>query len=322
MGRRRPLMVCKKWEAAKEGGRRAENSVQRELTKLGKRAKKGATKNEQKDVKNLVINLVNVHGLTKPKILELEQLLARECDFMCLTETQQIYDRYELSKGIGKIESMREKKDKKGGALLLMYKIENLFGVNKVQTSHSDVLHVAIQVAREVLHIVLVYFSVVSNQEHKVRNETIKKEVEKIIAKVKEEHEAIMILGDFNEHIGSLGKQREDENGRTVLEWINEYGMILLNLDEGCNGLFTWQRREQRSVIDFVMVNNTCYEWFEEMIIDEDQEKFDLLDHNMITVILKLPVMKNKNFNRGKAKVVEYYKTNEEALQKYADEVC
>ena len=52
----------------------------------------------------------------------------------------------------------------------------------------------------------IVYFSVVNKHEDKKRNERIKKEVEKIIVNVEEEHEALMILGNFNGHITGLGK--------------------------------------------------------------------------------------------------------------------
>ena len=34
--------------------------------------------------------------------------------------------------------------------------------------------------------------------------------------------ETIRVLGDFNGHIGLIGKHKNDENGRTVLEWMNE----------------------------------------------------------------------------------------------------
>ena len=147
-----------------------------------------------------------------------------------------------------------------------MYKSESLYDVSKEQTSNNDILHAVVKVGGEMLHVVLLYFSVISKQEDKVRNAKIKKEVEKIIVQVKEEQQAVMILGDFNGHISGLGKQREDETGRTVLEWINEHAMILLNMDDRCTGLFTWQRKDQTSAIDFVMMNNKCYAWFEETV--------------------------------------------------------
>ena len=103
---------------------------------------------------------------------------------------------------------------------------------------------------------------------------------------------------------------------------MNEYALILLNMDGRCKGQITWQRKDQQSVIDFVIVNGRCYKWFEEMIIDEDREKFDLSDHNMITVSMKIPDGKNLNFTQGKEDVVEYYKTDEETLKEFAEEVC
>ena len=113
------------------------------------------------------MNLVNVQGLTKPKLIELEQLLRTDCDLMCLTETQQKYEKLELSSGIEKVDSMREEKDKKGGGLLLMYKSGSLYEVSKVQTSNNDILHAVVKVGGEILHVVLLYFSVISKQEDK-----------------------------------------------------------------------------------------------------------------------------------------------------------
>ena len=44
---------------------------------------------------------------------------------------------------------------------------------------------------------------------------------------------------------------------KTVLEWMNEYGLMLLNMDERCKGEFTWQRKEQQRV----NVNNMSTTW-------------------------------------------------------------
>ena len=56
------------------------------------------------------------------------------------------------------------------------------------------------------------------------------------------------------------------------------------------------------------------------MNIDEDREKFDLSDRNMITFSMKLPDGKSPNFTHGKEKTVEYYKTDEEALNEFVEE--
>ena len=83
----------------------------------------------------------------------------------------------------------------------------------------------------KLLRLVLVYFSVVKAPRDKERNLKIKKEIEMIIENSQGRQEALMVLGDFNGHTGLLGDQREDENGRTVLEWMNSLNMILLNMD-------------------------------------------------------------------------------------------
>ena len=69
-----------------------------------------------------MIRLVNVQGLTKPKVVELEKLLMEKCELVCLTETQQKYKKVTFSKGINTVDSMRKSTDKKGGGLLMMYK--------------------------------------------------------------------------------------------------------------------------------------------------------------------------------------------------------
>ena len=48
------------------------------------------------------------------------------------------------------------------------------------------------------------------------------------------EDEALAIIGDFNGHIGILGEQSLDKNGQVLLEWMNNYSLILLNCDDEC----------------------------------------------------------------------------------------
>ena len=63
------------------------------------------------------------------------------------------------------------------------------------------------------------------------------------------------VLGDFNGHLGYLGEQEENENGKQINKFIEETGLLLMNIDTKCTGVYTWERGQQRSVIDLVMVN-------------------------------------------------------------------
>ena len=45
-------------------------------------------------------------------------------------------------------------------------------------------------------------------------------------------------MRDFNCHLGFLGYQEENENGRMIMEFIDGNNLILLNSDEKCQGTF------------------------------------------------------------------------------------
>ena len=60
--------------------------------------------------------------------------------------------------------------------------------------------------------------------------------------------------------------------------------LILLNIDSRCEGTYTWQRGEQKSAIDLIMVNQCGYKKFEEMEVNEKREIYDLSDHCMVRI--------------------------------------
>ena len=82
-----------------------------------------------------------------------------------------------------------------------------------------------------------------------------------------------MVLGDFNGHIGFIGPQNLNYNGNNVLNLIEKWNLILLNGDEKCEGVITRRQRIIGSAIDFILVNQEMYNFFESMNIDEDKEK-------------------------------------------------
>ena len=141
-----------------------------------------------------------------------------------------------------------------------------------------------------------------------------------ILSKVEESNESLILLGDFNGHIDMLGYQKQDENGRVVVELINDFGLSLLNLDEACQGMYTWGRLEQKSAIDFVLVNKKAYENFQSLHIDESREILDISDHCTLTSRFRIPTEK-VNFKRGKTICKTYYKTDEESLEQFSDEM-
>ena len=46
------------------------------------------------------------------------------------------------------------------------------------------------------------------------------------ILKDKEE-KPVLLLGDFNGHVGFLGDQKLDVNGKLILEWLDKYDLTM-----------------------------------------------------------------------------------------------
>ena len=63
--------------------------------------------------------------------------------------------------------------------------------------------------------IIPVYLSVLRGEEEKQNNQMIKKEIKKQILK-SDEDEAVFLLGDFNEHTGTIGEQQQNYYGKLL----------------------------------------------------------------------------------------------------------
>jgi len=158
------------------------------------------------------------------------------------------------------------------------------------------------------IKIIVVYFAVKSSKGSEERNRKIQSEIESV---VEDENDPLLIIGDFNGHMNELGEQCEDINGRMVKRFINDYGLILMNLDEKCEGVTTWQRGEQKSVIDYALVNVKMYNLIEGLKIDEDEEIMDISDHKLFDIKLRIEECKpTKKSGNGQREAICLYKVN------------
>ena len=107
-------------------------------------------------------------------------------------------------------------------------------------------------------------------------------------------------------------------NGKLINKMIQEEDLILLNIDSRCKGTYTWQRGEQKSAIDLIMVNQCGYEKFEEMEVDEKREIYDLSDHCMVRLSLKRKKNKQK---KKKEETIEKYRLSQRRMNNYKKEV-
>ena len=91
----------------------------------------------------------------------------------------------------------------------------------------------------------------------------------------------MLIVGDYNGHAGFKGKQRIDSNVKMIIDWMKKYKLTMLN-DVKCEGVCTWSRNYQKSVIDYALATDKFYEKYYKMKIDEEQEEIDISDHNLL----------------------------------------
>ena len=196
---------------------------------------------------------INIQGLTNDKMVELQQFVEKKNDVMLLVETHLMYDKIkEINKDIRRIDKYRTEGDKKGGGLSIIFNKKTKMLINEEKHNNPDIMVINLNDRSIKIKIVLVYFSVRGKPEDRIRNSKIKQDIEKILQNW---DKPLILIGDFNGHIQGIGYQREDENGRIILDFVGRYKLNLLNLDERCIGEATWENKGRRSTIDFVLVN-------------------------------------------------------------------
>ena len=124
----------------------------------------------------------------------------------------------------------------------------------------------------------------------------------------------VIVMGDFNAHVGFLGRQDINQNGRMMLDFMDRWNFIMLNADDRCEGVVTRKQRGEESVLDYILISRMVYARFRCMVVDENKFKYDLSDHCLLIVELELDNkqgIENTENSQGK-----YYKTNSLELEK------
>ena len=122
---------------------------------------------------------------------------------LCLTETHQKVDGLNLSKGLLKIKSHRERTDKKGVGLMVIYSCCEDIEIEKIETKHKDIMLAKCRIFNLKFKMRIVYFSAGNLEADRNRNNLMRIECEEIMSNAKKE-ESFMILGDFNGHLGFI----------------------------------------------------------------------------------------------------------------------
>ena len=259
------------------------------------------------------VKLINIQGLTKEKGVEVEELLLKENDYeiniLCLVETHQKYKKVDFSDDVINVDKMRKLEDKKGGGLTVLMNRNSFCELNEQECKNSDILLVNAIIKNVTIKLILVYVDV----KDKLRYEILMRQLDSELDKIKD-GEKVILLGDFNGHIGFLGPQTLNHNGEKLLNLAEKWNLIILNGDSNCKGEITRRQGEIESTIDFILVNQAMYMFFETMTVDESKEKFDLSDHCLLEANFKMEMICKRG---NKQRIVErdFYKTDCDILR-------
>ena len=269
--------------------------------------------------------MANIQCLNQDKYTILEEAYLADGNvhnIICLTETQLKEDNIRMGENVISYNAMRDAKgdEKKGGGLMILHRKNKRINFEKIENRNKNLLEMEGECYGLKIRIVLAYFDTDKSKEGgQKRNKALQTEIEKTMKKAKEKDEAILVLGDFNGHIGLLGHQKQNQHGKVILKWIEEDGLTLLNLDEKCEGVYTWSRGDQKSVIDYALVNRKMYNHFVEMKIDENKEEFEESDHHLISIKFKFQKKGEKRKNKWIKR--EYFTTNKSALKVFREKL-
>ena len=226
-----------------------------------------------------------MQGITIAKSIELSRLVKEERMILGLTETQDRYGRIDWPKDISSWEQYREMNDKKGGGLAVIG-LSHMFkeNIEMKESKCKDIMNIEFEINKgKVIKIFIVYIDV----KDKVRNAGIYGQLNKLMEEVGEE-EKVVVMGDFNSHIGFIGEQELNYNGRIMLDFIDRWNLIMLNADDRCVGVVTRKQRGEESVLDYILISRTVYDGFGGMVVDENKLKFDLSEDWLLTVDLEM----------------------------------
>ena len=259
------------------------------------------------------IDMVNIQGLTEVKAVDIMRRMgddkeANEVRIIGMVETHEKFKRIEWGEDVKVVNRMREMNDKKGGGILILTSDVGEIEMEKIDCDCRDLLAVEVRVGGFSFWMVLVYL----DTREEDRNRGIYGNLDGILGRIPED-KALVVLGDFNGHVGFLGEQELNRNGVLMLDFMQKWNLVMLNVDERCRGKYTRVQGNERSVIDYYLVNELMYRRFEGLVIDDEKEMFDLSDHCYMAGAFRV---KEERLKRKECEWEEksYYKVDDERM--------
>merc|ERR1712179_670073 len=220
--------------------------------------------------------------------------------------------------GIKLYEKNRGKQDKRGGGLMIGYKLSNRIKLEEVKVDNIDILALEGMIENQKHRIILSYFD--SNKkksgEEYEKNRKIQKDIETLMEV--EPGVKLICLGDFNGRLKKLEPDiTTDTNGQMIENWSIDRDLQHLNTHEKCTGKYTFTSLNGKSAIDHVLVNNNLMNDFIEMYIDEGRIQLGISDHNLIRVWFTMKHKNTKWKNNSSKKTKKWVGKDSESLAKF-----
>ena len=236
------------------------------VTKAVRRSKK--TSNKLRQCKVLYLN---IRGL-KSKMASLKKILINEQpEIVGLTETMlDEADAVELE-GYSVYRSDRERE---GGGILVAVKkvLKELIVEESVDKNEGESMWVSLGSPKINLRIGLVY----NPQESKTKKDKLKEvyqRIEEEIKLAKQKNQRTLLMGDFNCKVGKAVSSNKEEvtvGGKMLLQMLKRNCMSIANNEtRRCDGLWTRQSGMERSVIDYIVIDESQIQHIQRLIVDE-----------------------------------------------------
>ena len=216
--------------------------------------------------KNFKIYYVNIRGI-KSKMTELKRIIREERPHViCLTETLLRPSEWvEIDKNY-KFYHNSEHEDKWGIAIGVDRRLDNITIEIERKSLDYESLWLLMSNDRVKVRIGNIY----APQESRTKIEVFEGMYEHIRGHKMEadkKGEKVIVMGDFNCKIG----KQPSKSGKVLKQVVKESGMVVLNQHEKCEGKWTRIQGEQKSTIDYVLVDKVDGKYLKKMVIDEDK---------------------------------------------------
>ena len=173
------------------------------------------------------------------------------------------------------------RENKKGGGIEILVRNNVQNRTVKVSEGKREIeeLTVRTETRKRALNIISLYGKIEGSEtREKIKDQF--EHIEELIQNIEQSGEDYILIGDLNAKIGnkengiSGNKEETNKAGKALLSLERKTNGIIVNKTEKCKGKWTrvnTKKNEEKSILDYVMTNESMYEDIIEMNIDEDK---------------------------------------------------